>query len=93
MEKTNKYWFIHWGCSFFSLDTKTHDLAVEEIWESMTSNASIYYHKPINPEDRESLEYDLKIISKTRSSIIIQWQINKNDESYVTGMFTFIKIK
>lgn len=93
MKKTNKYWYIHGWCSFFSLDIKTHEMAVEEIWECMTSNASIYYHKPIKPEDREQVEYNLVVISKTRSSVIIQWQITKDNESYVTGIFTFIKIK
>lgn len=93
MNKINKYWYIHWGCSFFNLDAKTHDLAEETIWECLTSNASIYYHKPILPEDVDLVKYDLKIINKTRSSVIIQWQIIKDNESLVTWMFTFVKIK
>ena len=93
MERTNKYWYIHWWCSFFHLDTKTHDLAVEEIWECMTSNASIFYHKPISMEEKKDISFDLKVISKSKSTILIQWQIFKKWEECVTGMFTFVKIK
>ena len=63
----------------------------------MTSNASIYYHKPISQEDIDNLKFDLKVISKTKSSILIQWQISKKIdwklEECVTGMFTFVRIK
>ena len=97
MEKINKYWYIQWWCSFSKLDTKSHDLAVEQIWECMTSNASIHYHKPLLMEEKEDLHYNFKIISKSKSSALIQWQISKKIdwklEECVTGMFTFVKIK
>lgn len=93
MERTNKYWYIHWGCSFFHLDTKTHDLAVEEIWECMTSNASIYYHKPLSKEEKDDLDFELKVVSKTKSTVLIQAQILKKWKECVTWMFTFVKIK
>lgn len=93
MTKTNKYWYIQGWCSFSKLDIKTHDLAVEQIWECMTSNASIYYHKPLLMEEKEELEYKINLISKTKSSALVQWQIIKNWEECVTGMFTFVKIK
>lgn len=93
MKKTNKYWYIHWWCSFFHLDTKTHELAIEEIWECMTSHASIYYHKPLSKEEIEDLNFNLEIISKSKSTILIQAQILKEWEKYVTWMFTFVKIK
>jgi len=93
MTKTNKYWYIHWWESFFKLDTEAHDLAVEKIWECMTSNASIYYHKPLLKEESDNYKIEFKIISQTRSSVLIQWQILKENEECVTGMFTFLKIK
>lgn len=93
MEKINKYWYIHWGCSFFTLDIKCHDLWVETIWDCMTSNASIYYSKPIEPNDKDSLVFDINVVSQTKSSVLIQWKILKDNEVYVTWMFTFIKIK
>ena len=93
MKEINKYWYIHGWCSFFKLDEKTHDLAIQEIWEWMTSNASIYYHKPLSTTDKENIKFDLKVISKSRSSVLIQWQISKKWEEFVTWMFTFVKIK
>lgn len=93
MEKINKYGFIHWGCSFFTLDTKAHDFALDLIWDCMTSNASIYYHKPILPQDRDKLEFDVFSLSQTKSTIVVQGIISKDDEKMVSSIFTFVKIK
>jgi hypothetical protein len=38
----------------------------------MTSNASIYYHKPLLMEEKDDLRYESKIISKTKSSVLVQ---------------------
>jgi len=59
----------------------------------MTSQASIYYHKPLSKEEKDDLNFDLKVISKTKSTVLIQAQIIKKWEKCVTWMFTFVKIK
>lgn len=93
VEKVNKYWFVHGGFSFYNLDTRAHNLAVDTIWEAMTSHASIYYHLPITIEELDSIRYDISIVSKTASSISIQWKIFKWEEVCVTCFFTFVKVK
>lgn len=93
MEKLNKYWYVHGGFSFFYLDTKTHEIAIKQIGEAMTSHASVYYHKPLLLDSMSNAEYKINIIAKTNSSITIQWQIIKNGDLFVTWIFTFVKIK
>ena len=89
----NKYDFIHWGYTFTILADKAHETAIKEIWECLTSNANIYYHRPMLPENIEKISYKQNILTKTKSSIIVEMQITKDNLSYITAIFTFVKFK
>lgn len=93
MNKENKYWYMHWGFSFYLLDEKTHDFAATHLIECLTSNASIYYHKPINTDDIDKLEFDTFFLSKTKSTAVVQGIISLNWENLVSWIYTFVKIK
>ena len=90
---TNKYWYLHWGYIFYLMDKKTHEFAIKKIWECLTWNVNIYYHKPILPSDVEELKFSFEEIFKTKSTILIQTKVFVKNDLHVTAMFTFIKIK
>ena len=90
---TNKYWFVHWWYIFYLMDKNTHDLAVKKIWECLTWNVNIYYHKPILPTDIEHATFSYEEIFKTEKTILIQTRLFIKDNLHVTALFTFIKIK
>ena len=93
MNEINWYWFMHWWFIFYNLDQKSHDKAFMHLWDCLTSNANIYYHKPILNSEILNIDYKIDFISKTRSSSIIESKIYILNELYVTWIFTFVKIK
>jgi len=93
MKEINSYGYVHWAFSFFQLDERTHEVAKDYLWECLTSNANIYYHKAILQKDISNLSYVINIISKTKSSIILEWRIYLEDDLFVTWIYTFVKIK
>jgi len=90
---TNKYWFIHWWYLFYLLDETTHKFAANKIWECLTWNVNIYYHKPVLPSDVENIKIKHKEIFKTNNTILIQSELLVKDKLHISAMFTFIKIK
>jgi len=93
MKKINKYWYVHWWYSFWILDDKLHNFACNYLGECLTSNASIFYHKPISPEIVSDLEFNISLLSKTSSSVTVEGFISYKGEKYVTSIFTFVKIR
>lgn len=93
MKEINSYGYVHWAFSFFQLDEKTHEKAKEELLDCLTSNANIYYHKPILQKDINNLNFLINVISKTKNTIIIEWRIYFENNLYVTWIYTFVKIK
>ncbi len=91
MNKQNWYWYVHWGYIYYLLDEKSHDLAYDILGDCLTSNSNIYYHKALNNLDW--VEYSLNIIWTTRSSVIVESKILKDNMIYVSSTFTFIKQK
>ena len=75
------------------MDKKTHEYAIKKIWECLTGNVNIYYHKPILPSDVEDIKFYFEDIFTTKSTILIQTKVFVKNDLYVTAMFTFIKIK
>jgi len=88
---TNDYWYIHWWYTFYLLDKTSHKFAIDKIWDCLTSNANIYYHKPILPSDIEDLKISHKIINQTKKTILIQSQIFIKTDVVATAMMTFVK--
>lgn len=93
MKKINRYNYIHGWYSYYLLDEKTHDLAFSYLWNVLTSNSSIYYYKPIKKDFIDKLEFELNVLNKTNSTILIEWKIKIQDEVYVMWIFNFVKIK
>jgi len=75
------------------MDKKTHEFAISKIWECLTGNVDIYYHKPILPSDVDDMKFSFEEIYKTKSTILIETRVSIRNELYVTWIFTFIKIK
>lgn len=89
MNKKNWYWYLHWWYIFYLLDEKSHEYAYEVLWDCLTSNSNIYYLRPIL--DDNYIEFDINIILKTKSSVILESKIIIDNQIYVSSNFTFIK--
>lgn len=93
MEKINRYNYVHGWYSYYLLDERAHNLAFLHLWDALTSSSSIYYYKPIQKDFIDKLEFELNILNKTNSTILIEWKIKIQDEVYVMWVFNFVKIK
>ncbi len=88
---TNKYGYIHGWYTFYLLDKSSHEFAINKIWDCLTANVNIYYHKPILPADIENIKISHKTINQTKKTILIQSHILVKNNIVATWMLTFIK--
>ncbi len=93
MNKKNKYWIMHWWYIYYLLDELLHNYAILYIWENLTSSSNIYYHNPIIEDNLELYDKNIKILSQTNSTIVLEVIIFKENINYVTWIYTFIRKK
>jgi len=84
----NKYWNLSWWYIFDILDKQAHLLAIEEIWECVTANASIDY---FNPTDNENYYLKNNKIKIAKNKIIIIISMINNSKIIAIAKILFIK--
>jgi hypothetical protein len=84
----NKYWFLSGGYIFDYLDREAHKLAINEIGECVTANASIHFDKVLS-DVLELLNTDYLVDKLSNKRVMIRAKV----WDAVIAQFLFIKIK